>query len=568
MNRALLFLLFRGLKNRVILRLKMLRRPGYFLSVVAGAAYAYFLFFHHVIFGPPQTAAFPHAYNALPQGTAEAVFAMLLFMALVINFGFLRTPAPFFNSAEVNLLFSAPVTRSALIHYRLAKAQPGIVTATLISVIILTRFNIAGSAVYLAVAVWLLYVLLFLSRTIGAAAVNRKMLRAGILGLCGAAAASTAVWMDLRIFSTESRISLSAAIEEGMLSGPLYYLLYPFRLMVSPVFASDLFDFVVRVTPLLTAILLFYVGIRRSASLFEKAAIGNAASEKNRAAPASGLRGSLIAGKRSAHFSLFGLSRTGSAPAALCWKNMIMMGPLADRRVLAAFLLSVIPVIVIAVRAGEGMAMAVGSIAAAMVFFLALFGPVVFREDLRVGLKKADLLKTYPIPGWGVVLGETLAPIIILAILEGIMIMPAVALAPAPEGMNLSVADRAAVGLGAVLVVPFLSGIGVLIQNAAALLLPGWMHLGREHLQGVEAIGQRLIASIASLAALIAAATPAALIFLVVFFSGHWAVGLAIVPVAAAAAALFLLFEAGAAIVWMGRLFEKLDLSLHRQLPG
>lgn len=99
------------------------------------------------------------------------------------------------------------------------------------------------------------------------------------------------------------------------------------------------------------------------------------------------------------------------------------------------------------------------------------------------------------------------------------------------------------------------------MQNAAALILPGWVQIEKEQQRGVEAMGQRLISSIATVLFLLIAALPAALLFALVLFAGRTALGAAAIPAASLPAACALLLEAAAGILWLGTLFDKFDVS-------
>jgi hypothetical protein len=154
-----------------------------------------------------------------------------------------------------------------------------------------------------------------------------------------------------------------------------------------------------------------------------------------------------------------------------------------------------------------------------------------------------------------------LAPATILALLEWALILLAAGTLTGIEKYSWSVSQRIYVGIAAALLLPCLNLIGVLVQNAVVLLLPGWVQLGRDHQRGVEAMGQRLISSLATIVSLLIAAAPAALLFLVAWFAGHWLVGQAIIPIAALIAALGLLAEAAIGIFLLGRVFDKFDAS-------
>src|SRR4029434_7007257 len=118
------------------------------------------------------------------------------------------------------------------------------------------------------------------------------------------------------------------------------------------------------------------------------------------------------------------------------------------------------------------------------------------------------------------------------------------------------------------LLLPCFSLLGVLIQNAAALLMPGWIHLGKEHQQGIEAMGQRLIMAAATGLVLLFAVIPAAILFSMVFLSAYWLIGLALYTIDSMVAAIGMLIEAAGAIVWLGRLFDRFDASLEIETTG
>jgi hypothetical protein len=135
-------------------------------------------------------------------------------------------------------------------------------------------------------------------------------------------------------------------------------------------------------------------------------------------------------------------------------------------------------------------------------------------------------------------------------------------------GIEASAGERAAWALAAALVLPGFGLLGILVQNAAALLLPGWVQLGREHRQGIEAIGQRLIITAATLIVLLVAVLPAALVFGTCTLVGLPLLGPLVYPVAAAIAAVGLGLEAVLAVLWLGIRFERLDPSVEAEVLG
>jgi hypothetical protein len=58
----------------------------------------------------------------------------------------------------------------------------------------------------------------------------------------------------------------------------------------------------------------------------------------------------------------------------------------------------------------SGWIAALGMISAMLVLWSIIFGPTFLRQDFRQDLSSADILKSYPLPGWQIALGELLAP--------------------------------------------------------------------------------------------------------------------------------------------------------------
>src|SRR5262249_48988633 len=114
----------------------------------------------------------------------------------------------------------------------------------------------------------------------------------------------------------------------------------------------------------------------------------------------------------------------------------------------------------------------IGGASAGIALFTAIMGPVVMRDDLRNDLLYLDLIKSYPVPGWSVVLGEVLAPAAILACAEWFLLFLTLSFLPDVGNFDLSRYHRAMLGISAALLLPCFSLLGLLIQNAAALLMP------------------------------------------------------------------------------------------------
>ena len=112
------------------------------------------------------------------------------------------------------------------------------------------------------------------------------------------------------------------------------------------------------------------------------------------------------------------------------------------------------------------------------------------------------------------------------------------------------------------MIAPMLNAVTLIIPNAAVLLFPGWFQTGKDAPQGIEATGQRLIFALGQLVVFALALVPAALVFIVVLLVTQWFAGLPLsILIAAAAGTIVMTGEAWLGLLWLGRLFERLDLS-------
>jgi ABC-2 type transport system permease protein len=567
---ALIFLLFRSIKNRVVIRVRKLRRPKYLISALAGLAYLCFVFLNQAHLNRSHIPHESSAPDPAILSLVETGFAIMILAVVVFQWFFAGSRNVLFGEAEIQFLFPAPLSRLALLHYRMAKAQPGILFGTAVTTFILSRQTLFAHSIYMFVALWILYSFLHLYRIV--VVFNKRKrekhgrdlrrLRAALVGAAVMLFAAVASWWQ-RGFSSFPRLNkmspqeLLEFSEKIAQSDPLRYSLMPFRAFVSPAFASALPDFTLSLVPALLMLLLAYEWARFGSDDLQEAALGIAAKA---AAPLRKTPDRKKAGPvRRSGRTLFRLSPQGPSWVAIYWKNLNLSAGLNSRQTLPALAAITIICILTAVASGEQMSMMIGAAALGLAVFITILGPVVFREDLRGDLKNTDLLKTYPMSGRSIVIGEIMTPATILAVVEWVLVLATITLLPGFEKTPWRVSDRIAVGIGAALLFPCISLLGILVQNAAALILPGWVQIERDQQRGIEAMGQRLISSVATVLFLMIAATPAALVFGAAFFVGYGAMGLAIIPLASMLACLALLFEGAAGILWLGSLFDKFD---------
>jgi len=178
-------------------------------------------------------------------------------------------------------------------------------------------------------------------------------------------------------------------------------------------------------------------------------------------------------------------------------------------------------------------------------------------------LVNADILKTYPLRGWQVVLGEMLTPVAILSVVFWIALLTIYLSMPGDTFARIPPGLRCGLALGVAVLAPPLIAIQVLMPNAATVLFPAWVHVTRDQAEkGIEVLGQRLIFVAGQLLVMALALLPAllvgGLVFIIVKLIAGYAIGSAM---AAIAMSVLLGFEAWLGIRWLGNRFERLDIS-------
>jgi hypothetical protein len=345
-------------------------------------------------------------------------------------------------------------------------------------------------------------------------------------------------------------------------AGPALYLLYPFRLVVRPFLAPDAAAFFGVLTPALLLFLLHYLWVIYSDVAFEEASVE--ASQKLAVRIAAMRSGNWRGAKKNqkARRPWFKLAATGPPVTALLWKNLIGVGQVVSVRL---WIILTVVVVVVGVslgnsRTGQNLSFLAAILVATALGYSLLLGPQLLRLDFRQDLPLADILKTFPLRGWQIALGEILAPVAVLAACQWLLLLVGAGLVFYLPGKQMAL--FLAIALGAAFLLPVLDLLVLLIPNAAVLLFPSWIQTGKDSPRGIETTGQRLIFAVGQLFVLLLALLPAAIAFTVVFFLMKLALGYAAaVPFAALAATIILGVEAGFGVMLLGKLFERFDVT-------
>lgn len=566
MMRVFGYLAWRSARNRIARQLRHLKKPRYLAALLAGLVYLWFM----IVAQRPGAGA-----NEVADSRwLELVGALALLGAVAWGwiFGVERRVLAF-TPAEVSFLFSGPVSRRGLIQFKLLHSQLLILFNALLWTLILSRERFGVSPWLRVVSIWILLTTLSFHR-LGASFVRTSLAQHGRLG-ARHRAVSLAVLGVVLIALTwsiadalpavaeaggESPFSLLSAIGEAA-SKPLpMALIYPFRAMIRPLTVHTFSEWLGALWPALVLLVLHYVWVVRSDTAFEEAAaevsLRRARALKQRGAARSGERGRLA----STTAPLFRLAPQGWPAGAILWKNLVAVTRRKRVRNAALTLAATGALVTVLSFNPEGM---LAGIAGWLIVFwgaiMVVLGPQWVRNDLRGDLLKLDLLRSYPLRGWSVVLAEVAASTLLLTAIQLSLLVIGYLAFLGNESMLPALEERTLLLLAAFLFLPGINLLGMLIQNGAALLYPAWVHLGSGRPGGVEALGQNFLMMVAFVALLaLALALPAIIAggsFLLLRSAlGAWAA----LPAAGLALGI-MIYEAALMVEWLGRLFERTD---------
>jgi hypothetical protein len=574
---ALFYLQYTSARNRLVTRFKRLKQPKYLFGAIVGGLYFYFYFFRYLFHagyarnGRPAVAVMiPSEYLPLAESVAALALVVIVLLAWLLPG---ERAALTFSEAEVAFLFPAPVTRRTLVHFKLIRSQLRILFSALLLTLFSQRYG--GSAWIHALGWWLVLSTVSL-HFIGASfartllmdhGVSNRFRRLLVFPLLICLAAFIWLWAKktlpaMTAADTADFTSVLNYVRQLLGAGPALYLLYPFQLLVGPFFAPDAAAFLTALVPALLLFLLHYIWVVSSDVAFEEASVE--ASQKLAARLAAVRAGNWQAAgkKQKARRAWFQLAATGPAATALMWKNLIGLGQVFSARLW--IILAVVMVMVFAGFCGSAHARNFSNLAAIVIAILLgyslLLGPQLLRLDFRQDLPRADILKTFPLRGWQIALGEVLAPVTVLAGFQWLLLLVGFGLVLLLPGKHEALI--LSIGISAVVLLPVLDFLMLLIPNAAVLLFPSWIQAGKDSPRGIEATGQRLILAVGQMLLLLLALVPAALAFAAVYFPLKLACGpVAPIPFAALAAAVIVAVEAGLGVRLLGKLFERFDVT-------
>ena len=574
MNRALLYLYTRSLAGSLRQRFVRLKRPKYLFGAVFGGLYFYGYFYRFLFLSHRGVPTMPGGSSAL----GENIGALVLFAA-VLGFAWImpgKRTALMFSEAEIATLFPAPLSRRELIRYKLLTSQIGIFLFAALMTLLTGRGG-TGSG-WLHLAGWWVIISVFALHRLGASFAITRLMERGMANwqrrvalLAGAAllAGVLAAWRNLapappELHTLRHADALSAYLDSVLLSGPGPWLLLPFRAVVRPYFAADWAAFALALWPALGLLALHYWWVMRADVSFEEASI--ALAQKRSDLIAARQKGDLRArlAPRGAKVPAFPLRPVGWKPVAFVWKALLYSGGRATLRMWGLVFAAVLALAAAGtlLRPSDGLSLAL-CIAGAAVFIVVLFGNITSGASyLRQDLVAMDLLQTFPIRGWQIVLGQLFTQAALGALVQwAALLLAATGMIGLSGVMESRVGELFATASAvALLTLPF--NLAMMIIPAGTLLLwPGWFKSGPQA-AGFETAGLRIILMLGQVIvmglALIAPALAGGAVWFATnfFHADFWWM-----PLAGAAAALVLAGEAWLGILGLGALFERFDVS-------
>jgi len=570
---ALLYLQLNSVRNRLGARFKRLKKPKYLAGAVLGAMYFIFYFSFLVHSASPDGSAsppgMPASFNAMG---AENLGALLLFVVVALGWILPNQRAALaFSEAEIAFLFPAPITRRGLIQFKLIRSQFAIFFSILFLTLVWGRWRQGGHVWISLVGWWVILSTLNLHNLAGSFArtilldrgLTNRWRRVLIIGLLVAVGAFVIQGWPTPPDWLEGGPAILAWLKEGLSTGLTPYLLYPFRLVVRPYLAPDAWSFLLALGPAVAILALHYYLVIRADVAFEEASIEYSRKVATRIETMRQRQGGVITPTK-ARRSPFKLKPTGLPAIAFLWKNLILAGSFFSvRTLMICGWLVIIGFTAVGPSQHHGPGQSVfGALSLLLLVASVFVGPILLRADFRSDLPNAEMLMLYPLPGWQVVLGEVLAPVTIITVVQWLLIAVAVITISTGNDPVWILPFKIVVAVATGVFMPTINLAMLLIPNAVALLLPSWVRFDKNAPRGFENFGQNIILAIGTLLVMLGILLPAGLVFAAVLVVGKWLLGTnAAVLLAALSGAAVILGEAATAIYFLGMAFERFDVS-------
>jgi len=504
MTGALAYIAFVSIKNRVLMAVRKLKNARYLISALFGLAY-FAMIFGRNIGRNSKKFSLALGYDSIGMDIAAGIMFIIL---LVVWAWPVDDAGVELSESEIQLLFSAPVSRRGILFYKFMRAQLPILISAVMTTVMMGHWRNA-------LGMWFVFASLSLYMTM--VQQLRARLRRMRVGFVVRLAVVVAILAGLSW----------TAIHAGTFKTPLVEALT----FVPRFFAMAALPNVPLMWRLLSFVVVSAIGalcFLISASVDVDFEEGSMAISRRKANTITRQRsqqsGQWIAFKRLP--PPFRLAATGAAEVAIIWKNLIAslrigMMPIVILFATMAFLVTFSFFVPPPATKIFGVWMLV------MCGIIPLLGANLFSQDLRLDMTRIEYLKTFPLSGERLVAAEMAAPMIVMSIVELIF------LGITSLYLNFHVAEggvaRYATPQNILCVFIFavpICAILTVMRNAAVLLFPAWTLRSKEEPRGLVVTGQRLVVAVGNAIVLAVTLVPAAIVFLPAvlianrFFSG------------------------------------------------
>lgn len=500
---ALAGLFVHSARNRLLALARRLRKPRYAVIFVVG------LLYFAVVFGPSLLKG-GEARTPPPGWSLELIALGLLVLAVLWWTRGKSFRAVALNAAEVDMLLPAPIRRRALITFKLARAQLAILPLGAFYALFAGISPLPWALRF--ASLWVLLSTLHLHQVaaslVRAATIEQRgtglrrqwpalVLFGGVVGFVGLGVVRA--WPDMSFAASHGEMEAAlVALGASLRQPPTSFALWIPRTVLAPGYAPDAAAWL-RAMPLALLVLAaHYVWVLRTDTAFEEGAAeaGRKADRVQGAMRRGGMGAATLARLEKAGPPAFRLRPTGDPATALVWKNLTLAKRVTPlRTVLWLLVLSGAGYLVFTSSGTppDQAALATGFVMLALGGFGVAFGSLAARNDLRADLKKAELLRTYPIEAETLVAAEIRAATVALTLGQLAFLLIGAALTVPFAGRLSYPGPTLAAAAAALVALPALNAMALTAQNALALYFPAWVSLGVERPAGVEAMGHMMV---------------------------------------------------------------------------
>ncbi|HEX7153468.1 MAG TPA: putative ABC exporter domain-containing protein [Thermoanaerobaculia bacterium] len=535
MIRAFLFVTTRSWINRLVWRAKQLKNPRYLVSALFAIAYFGFIFFRPG--GPGRRA---DMMGRIP----EDVLSLLPLVFMLLAWLSPGRAALEFSEGEQQFLFSGPLSRAQILLYKLLRAQPQV----LLTVGILSLFRFPNGY---GVGLWLVANTLNIYMTFVALA--RPRLRSAgfhplVQGLLGAAIGGVLTWVFWTDFKGGGGLDLPASrvilfipslFAKALIgaSAPLYWL---------PVAAIGL--------------VAFFAAAKLRVPFEELATNASQATAALRTKMQSRGAGTTVSVRRFP--PLFRLRDDAGPELAILWKNLIASMRIASPWLLLIGVLFGALLVQSFVMTSEAALTTISIMAIAGCVMFPLIGAAIFQQDFRLDVTRLDLLKSWPVRGDRLVMGELAAPLAIVSVVEiGMLIVTGIILTNATGSKFGEIASPVTFLVALLFAIPVCAA-QLVLRNAVPLYFPAWILRSKEDQRGLVMSGQRLLGLFLNLVFLGLVLAPAGLLAALGFFvASRFAVGAPLYAMAVTPAVALLSAEVWLGVKLLAAQFDNIEVS-------